>query len=165
MNIEHQIERLQSMTVGQLRELHEQVFGESTRSGNRVYLWRRIAWRIQEIEQGGLSERALRRAEELAENSSLRARLPKGTFSPPGPTSGETVTRPFAPLPDGRLPAPGGVISRSYHGRKVDVRVLDKGFEYEGKRYRSLSGIARAITGSNWNGFAFFGLAGDRGAR
>ncbi len=63
---------------------------------------------------------------------------------------------------DIRLPKPGDVLSRSYKGRAITVRVLESGFEYEGRRFRSLSAIAKAVTGTHWNGLLFFGLASGR---
>jgi len=59
---------------------------------------------------------------------------------------------------DKRLPVPGSVISKVYKGNIINVKVLDKGFEYDGKLYRTLSSVAGAITGQHWNGFLFFGL-------
>jgi hypothetical protein len=59
---------------------------------------------------------------------------------------------------DRRLPIPGTVISKVYKGTVIDVNVLDKGFEYDGKVYRTLSAIAGAVTGQHWNGYLFFGL-------
>jgi len=59
---------------------------------------------------------------------------------------------------DARLPMPGSVLRRNYQGREILVRVLEGGFEFEGRRYRSLSAIAKAVTGAHWNGMLFFGL-------
>jgi hypothetical protein len=59
---------------------------------------------------------------------------------------------------DIRLPKPGDVLSRYYKGREITVRVLESGFEYEGRRFRSLSAIAKAVTGAHWNGLLFFGI-------
>jgi len=59
---------------------------------------------------------------------------------------------------DKRLPVPGSVISKVYKGDIINVNVLDKGFEYNGKVYRTLSSVAGAITGQHWNGYLFFGL-------
>lgn len=59
---------------------------------------------------------------------------------------------------DRRLPIPGTVISKVYKGTVIDVKVLDKGFEYDGKSYRTLSAIAGVVTGQHWNGYLFFGL-------
>ncbi|MFM8279901.1 MAG: DUF2924 domain-containing protein [Candidatus Limnocylindrus sp.] len=59
---------------------------------------------------------------------------------------------------DARLPRPGGVLTRTFQGKEIKVQVLDAGFGYEGKTWRSLSAIAKAVTGTSWNGFLFFGL-------
>jgi hypothetical protein len=68
------------------------------------------------------------------------------------------VNVPIHTREDGRLPPPGTVLRREYKGRAVFVRVLPKGFEFEGEVYRSLSAVAAKVTGSHWNGFRFFGL-------
>ena len=59
---------------------------------------------------------------------------------------------------DTRLPIPGTVITREYKGKLIEVKVLEEGFEYDGKIYRSLTNIVKKITGSVWNGFNFFYL-------
>jgi Protein of unknown function (DUF2924) len=63
---------------------------------------------------------------------------------------------------DRRLPVAGTVLRRAYRERAVEVKVLAEGFEYEGQRYESLSAVARAITGTRWNGLLFFGLTKRR---
>jgi hypothetical protein len=63
---------------------------------------------------------------------------------------------------DARLPSPGTAIVRQYKGRKLQVLVLADGFEFEGKRYKSLSAVAKTITGSHINGYRFFGLEGKQ---
>lgn len=59
---------------------------------------------------------------------------------------------------DPRLPIPGTVITREYKGKLIEVKVLEEGFEFDGKIYRSLTNIVKKITGSVWNGFNFFNL-------
>ena len=68
------------MTVGQLRQKYLEVFGEESRSNHKQFLFRRIAWRIQAMAEGGLSERARRRALEIANDADLRIRAPKTRF-------------------------------------------------------------------------------------
>ena len=63
---------------------------------------------------------------------------------------------------DRRLPAPGTVITRPYKGRDLQVRILTEGFEYDGERYKTLSAVAKHITGQHMNGFLFFRLNGGR---
>jgi hypothetical protein len=70
-----------------------------------------------------------------------------------------TATTVVVPTQDPRLPMPGSLIVKKYKERTLVVKVLDNAFEYEGRRFTSLSAIAGEITGTRWNGFAFFGLA------
>jgi len=166
MNVAREIQKLQQMSVAGLREKWAELFGEPARSRNRRFLWRRLAWRLQEIEKGGLSERAKRRAEELARDADLRQRLPKGALATaPASDDGATVVRAFASSPDPRLPPPGTVLVRDFRGRRIVTKVLENGFEYEGEVFRSLSAVAKAATGTHWNGYAFFGAAGKGGGR
>ena len=78
--IRKEIEALRHMTVGQLKKKYAEVFGEETRSSHKQFLFRRIAWRIQALAEGGLSERARRRALEIANDADLRIRAPKTAF-------------------------------------------------------------------------------------
>jgi hypothetical protein len=65
-----------------------------------------------------------------------------------------------------RLPMPGSILVKEYRGKNIVVRVLDAGFEYDGRHFASLSAVAKEITGTKWNGFLFFGLSKDsRGGR
>jgi hypothetical protein len=59
---------------------------------------------------------------------------------------------------DDRLPMPGALLTREYRGRTIRVRVLPKGFDFEGTIYRSLSAVAKVVTGAHWNGYLFFGI-------
>ncbi len=82
LNINHELKMLQRMTVTELRAKYQEVFGEVARSHNKTHLWKRIAWRLQALEEGDLSERARRRAQELARDADIRIRPPRGTFGP-----------------------------------------------------------------------------------
>jgi hypothetical protein len=155
-----QIEELSAMTVGQLRQKYQEVFGEESRSNHKQFLFRRIAWRIQALAEGGLSERARRRALEIANDADLRIRAPKTKFCPDVTLDPKlSVSRKVASALDPRLPPPGTYLEREYQGRRVIVKILVDGFEFAGRRYRSLSAIAREVTGTKWNGFLFFNLA------
>lgn len=167
IDIDTEIAALERMTVSELHKCYAEVFGEQARSRHRQYLIRRIAWRIQANAEGGLSERAVRLADELANDSDVRVTPPRA--SPGNGRVGVAVAprpRPSArDLPashDPRLPRPGTAIVRDYKGRRLIVNVLDDGFEWDGVRYPSLSAVAKAITGSHLNGFRFFGLGGDQ---
>jgi hypothetical protein len=159
-NVPVQLAAMEKMTVTQLREKHLELFGEESRSGNRQWLYRRCAWRLQALAEGDLSERARDRAKELARDVDIRVRPPKQeTAAAPRPA----VVRP-TPMrnPDARLPMPGTRLKREYKGEVYEVEVLDGGFAFDGQVYRSLSAIAHAVTGAHWNGFLFFGLADPR---
>ncbi|MHA7813120.1 MAG: DUF2924 domain-containing protein [Phycisphaerales bacterium] len=157
--IETEIAELYDMTTGQLAEKYEQLHGQPTRTRHRQYLIRKNAWRIQANAFGGLSERAKRRAAELANDADIRVMAPKTLVCPPQGSAKETRTRRFIER-DPRIPAAGSAIVRAYKGKKLRVLVLDgdQGFEYEGQRYDTLSAVAKHITGSHINGFRFFGL-------
>ena len=154
MNVGRQIAELRRMTVTQLRQKHVEAFGKPTRSGHKDYLVKRIAWRLQAQEAGDLSERARRRAEELANDADLRTTAPKVKVDQVAITTTASVAFDH----DSRLPMPGAILRRPYKGREIVVRVLPRGFEYEGEVYRTLSAVARAVTGTHWNGYHFFNL-------
>src|SRR5262245_58592084 len=152
-DVAKELAALQRMGVAALREKYAEVFGESTTTGNRTWLVRRIAWRIQANAEGDLSDRAKARAAELARAADLRITVPKEKFAPaPATRSSRTVTREVETAADGRLPPPGSVITRKYKGAVLQVKVLSDGFEYAGARYASLSAVAKAVTGSHCNG-------------
>ena len=147
------IRALQEMSVADLREQWRRVMGDEARSYNRAWLWRRLAWAIQAKEYGGLSARAQERLEELSVHAEAWMPLGKRAFKALAPT-------PVSRHRDPRLPAPGTVLTRRYHGTTIAVTVLDDGFDYEGRRYPSLTAVAKAVTGTHWNGMLFFGLNG-----
>ena len=163
LDVDAEVAAMQRMTVSELREKFAQVCGEATNGRNKRWLIKRIAWRMQANEYGGLSERALARARELANFADLRLTAPRaGTSAATGAASSQTSVS--KGRTDKRLPMPGTIITREYKGRTVQVQVADDGFEYEGKRYKSLSAVAKAITGAHWNGFLFFGLTPESAA-
>jgi len=162
--LREQIESLRHMTVGQLKTKYQQVFGEVSRSNHKQFLFRRIAWRIQANAYGGLSERARRRALEIANDADLRIRAPRNFLKVDLDESRTLETR-VAPTEDPRLPMPGTDLVRRYRGKDIVVRVREDGFEYNGQIHRSLSSAVRQATGTPWNGFAFFGLGGKPGRK
>lgn len=147
-----QLRALEKMTVGELAEKYREVFGVPTRTRNKDYLRKRVAWRIQELAEGGLSPRALERIEQLAPEAPVRWGQ---SVARNGNGAAPVVAMAKAPR-DTRLPAAGTVITRQHDGVEHRVTVLAAGFEYNGEPYRSLSKIAGVITGTPWNGFLFF---------
>ncbi|MCC7292275.1 MAG: DUF2924 domain-containing protein [Phycisphaerales bacterium] len=158
LNMTKEVAALERMTVGELQQKYVETFGEPVRSRHRQYLIRRIAWRLQANAEGGLSERALRRAEELANLADVRVTPPRAPRSPAIRLTDMSDSRDGRRTADRRLPTVGAAITRAYRGQKVSITVLPDGFEFEGERYRSLTAVAKAITGSHINGFRFFGL-------
>lgn len=153
-SIASQVSSLRSLTIAELRKRYTEVFEEEPRSRNKDYLFKRVAFRLQEMAEGGLSERAKGRAAGLAREADLRIRARKEAEAPP---AAEPIA--LLPLPrDKRLPKPGALLKKVVGGKEHVVKVLAEGFEHDGKAYRSLSAVARAITGTRWNGFAFFDL-------
>ena len=158
-DVAKELAALTRMGVAQLREKYAEVFGEPTATGNRTWLQRRIAWRIQADAEGDLSERAKQRATELARDADLRIVPPREKPVVLPMARGGTRTGTLAnEKQDDRLPPPGSVLTRKYKGGTVQVKVLPRGFEYAGAVYGSLSAVAKAVTGSHCNGFLFFGL-------
>ena len=154
MNVGKEITALKKMTVPELRKRYAETFGEGTTSRHKEFLVRRILWRLQANQEGGLSERARQRARELAADSDVRLTAPR--MSPPDAGPARTTSIHFSS--DQRLPMPGTIITRRYKDEIIEVRVLPRGFEYAGEVYRTLSAVARRVTGTHWNGFHFFRL-------
>jgi hypothetical protein len=145
-----EIDGLRYQSVGQLRAKYREVFGQESRSNHKQFLVRRVAWRLQAGAEGSLSERARRRASELAEEADLRIRPPESFLKRLSGPAGQR---------DPRLPPPGSRLTREFRGQQITIEVLDKGFLYQDCVYKSLSAVARRVTGVQWNGFAFFGCA------
>jgi len=162
VNIKAELAALDRMTTGELAERYEELTGQPVRTRHRAYLIRKVAWHLQADAEGDLSERARRRAAQLANDADVRLMPPKGISpdemaAPIQQRTGRTVT-----VRDPRIPAVGTAITRRHKGRTYHVLVLPNGFEFEGTRYRTLSAVAKAITGSHWNGFRFFRLGVER---
>lgn len=152
------IAALRTLGVERLREEYLASFGEPTRSRNREWLFRSVAWQIQALAEGGLSERAKRRAVELARECDVRPRRDVPKPVDPAEPKGATRIVTMPPVRDAGRPLPGSVLVRVYKGREIRVRVLDSGFDYEGRILRSLTAVAEVVTGAHWSGALFFGL-------
>ena len=153
--METKIAALKDKSIPELQKEYELLFdGQKAPSDNRVHLIRKIAYRMQELEYGDLSEETRARIVELIEkydpinNKALRPQVVSG---------GKNVVA-IPHLRDKRLPIPGTAIQKKYKGQDYLVKVLEKGFEYKDKYYKSLSAVAYEITGAHWNGFSFFGF-------
>jgi len=159
-NITQQLSELATLPSRALAEKYLAVMGEPTRSNNRAWMLRTIAWRLQEQADVGLSERAQARITELGDELPVAWRMRQAPLAPEiaalaplGPSEEVPAAR------DPRLPPAGTVITRSHGGVDHQVVVHEVGFEYRGRSYKSLSQVAKAITGTTWNGFHFFKAA------
>jgi len=152
-SIRREIDHLRHKTVAEMKVRYLELFGEASRSNHKQFLVRRIAWRLQALAEGDLSERARARALTLARDADLRLRAPQRSSDNAGRHR------------DSRLPAAGTILTRTFRGQAITVHVLDNGFQYEGAVYRSLSAVARHISGTQWNGFSFFQLHNAAGRK
>jgi hypothetical protein len=136
---------LQTADIADLKRQWRELYGTEPPPYNRRFLESRLAYRIQELAYGGLKPETVARLEALGEQLD----------------GGNVVLRRIRAGED--RPVAGTQLVREYQGVQHTVTVLPDGFEYEGRPYRSLSAIARAITGTRWNGWSFFGLKNQRG--
>jgi hypothetical protein len=153
-----EVENLRRASVTSLQKRYRELFQEEARSRHREHLFRKIVWRLQALAEGELSERARARALEIANDADLRVLAPRDFFSVSGQSVEIMPGNQSKRQHDPRLPTVGTILRRSWKERTILVEVLPKGFRYENRRYPSLSNIAFEITGTRWNGFAFFGL-------
>jgi hypothetical protein len=149
--LRREIEQLRRQNTKALKARYRELFDEESRSSNHAHLFRRIAWRLQALSEGDLSQQARDRAAALAVEVDLRVYAPRKFWR-------ELAAASPGARRDPRLPAIGTTLERQYQGRTVAVKILADGFEHEGKTYESLSSIASSVTGTRWNGFSFFGL-------
>ena len=137
-----QMALLQSMSLEQLREKWLDLYGEEPPQYKKQFLIKRLAYRIQELFYGGLSEQAQVHFQQAAKEdpvATVNRRIPEER------KSNEAIL-------------PGTRLVRIWNDRRYEVIVLADGYEFEGRTFRSLSAVAREITGTRWNGKVFFGL-------
>jgi len=140
----------------ELREWYRELFGAESTSRCKQQLVRRLSWKLQALAHGDLSERARCRIVEISQDPELRIHLPAALVPVrrPKPTSHMRRTK----RPEANGQTPGSELRREYRGKTVVAKVLENGFEFEGKTYGSFSAVARAATGTHWNGLVFFGV-------
>ena len=130
---------LKAMSVNDLKTEWQTLFGAPAPNNSRPFLESRLAYRIQELTYGGPDKQTRRLLDLLADEVE------------------GTLTR-KAQIADPRNPVVGTKLIREWDGTAHTVTVLKDGFDWGGQRYKSLSAVARAITGTRWNGYRFFGL-------
>ena len=130
---------LKSMSVNDLKAEWQALFNAPAPNNSRTFLEARLAYRIQELTYGGPDKQTRRLLDLLADEV-------EGTLTRKGQ------------IADPRNPVVGTKLIREWDGTAHTVTVLKDGFDWGGQRYKSLSAVARAITGTRWNGYRFFGL-------
>ena len=130
---------LKSMSVNDLKAEWQALFNAPAPNNSRTFLEGRLAYRIQELTYGGPDKQTRRLLDLLADEV-------EGTLTHKGQ------------IADPRNPVVGTKLIREWDGIAHTVTVLKDGFDWGGQRYKSLSAVARAITGTRWNGYRFFGL-------
>ena len=130
---------LKAMSVNELKAEWQTLFDAPAPNNSRNFLEGRLAYRIQELTYGGPDKQTRRLLDLLADEVE------------------GTLTR-KAQIADPRNPVVGTKLIREWDGVAHTVTVLKDGFDWDGRRYKSLSAVARAITGTRWNGYRFFGL-------
>ena len=132
-----QVAELPTLPTPRLKAMWRELTGTEPPPYNRTFLVKRLAYRIQELAFGGLSVQAERRLDDLVDELDGKKK-PKAK--------------------DMTAPIVGTKLIREWQGVMQEVTALADGFEWQGRRYQSLSAVARAITGTRWNGPLFFGL-------
>jgi hypothetical protein len=135
---------LKTAPIADLKQQWRTLFGKEPPPFSRTYIQSRLAYRIQELAYGGLKPEIVARLEALGEQ------LDGGNI---------TLRR----IRSDAKPIAGTRLVREYQGIEHTVTVLADGYEWQGRPYQSLSAVARAITGTRWNGLVFFGLKNQRG--
>jgi hypothetical protein len=148
------IAQLRGLSMEELRTRWRELFGREPPGYNRAFLLQRLIHRVQELAYGGLKPETRARMETVLDEAGLDE---LSTRAKPG-RSGRTAPR---RADTGGL-IPGTRLVREWQGARHEVTVLVEGFEYAGRRYRSLTAVADAITGGHWSGLAFFGVRRPR---
>ncbi|PLL14858.1 hypothetical protein C0V75_00530 [Tabrizicola sp. TH137] len=130
---------LKGMSVKELKAEWEKLIGTSAPNNSRVFLELRIAYRLQELTYGGPDRDTRRMLDLLADEVEGHARRKHQIADP-------------------RNPVVGTKLLREWDGKEHTVTVLNDGFAWRGRKFKSLSAVAREITGTRWNGYRFFGL-------
>ena len=153
INITQQIAELRQLSMPALAARYEGLFGKPPRVQHREWLWKRCAWKLQEQCFGGLSQVAKRKLEELISHIDFPYQ------DPPGVVTGKLKSTRSATSGEPEL---GTILVREWRGKQVQVQVLETGLERNGVVYKSLSAVAKAITGAHWNGKLFFRVTGRK---
>src|SRR5207248_7432744 len=120
-----------SSDLAQLRLKYQELFGQASHSNHKHYLFRRLAWHVQALAEGGLSERARQYAQQIAQEADLRL-CPPNHF-----TQAQPLRIAASPPVDPRAPAPGTILMTRYKKDTITITVLEHGFQYSERVYKS----------------------------
>jgi len=146
-NVLKQVAELNDMDLSQLRQRWRELYDSEPPSYGRAFMMKRLVYCIQELAYGGLPGETRDQMDQILHNAGYDDMGRKG----------------YVKKPTG--PVPGTLLIREWKGRRHEVSALENGFEYHGRRFRSLSAVAFHITGTKWNGPAFFGLRENGGGK
>jgi hypothetical protein len=153
-NLLTKIMSLKDASLEDLKKKYSELFKDKLApSNNKTYLWKKIAYKLQELEYGGLPTETQSKIQDLIQKYdpvNNKAMRPEDA----------TQDQPKKPSlrRDKRLPIPGTVITKEHKGIKLQIKILESGFEYSSKVYKTLTAIAKEVTGAHWNGYLFFNL-------
>lgn len=140
-----QLAALQKMSMAELEDRWRDLYGSEPPLFRKSFLLKRLTYRIQELFYGGLGDDARGKLSEAVANDPLANIVRRKKTAKDG-------------IADSGVILPGTRLLREWNGREYEVIATEKGFEYGGRNFRSLSAIATEITGTKWNGVVFFGL-------
>ena len=142
-----QVTELNDMDLGQLKKRWRELFDSEPPSYGRAMMMKRLAYRIQELAYGGFGDDVRDQMDRILHSAGYDDMGRKGH-----------VKKPAGPVP-------GTLLIREWRGDRHEVTALENGFEYGGRRFRSLSAVAAHITGTKWSGPLFFGLRDNGGGK
>ena len=152
-SVTRQIADLHNMTHPELQSLWTTLYGTNPPAYNRTHILKRLAYRIQELTYGGLSDNAKAKMQAILDSSGLDE------------NAGEPKRKRKSASWRNNTPVAGTRLVREWNGRDYEVICVHGGYQYNGQLYRSLTAITKAITGTHWSGVAFFGLKSTTGKR
>jgi hypothetical protein len=141
------IDELQALSRPELIKKWKELFGtNSPKNAKNDVLIKQIVWELQSRDQGGYSPQTEKQLDKLSNKLAAKQEVNEADIKE---SCRQSLTLEIKA---------GTKLIREYKGEKHEVTALDKGFEYRGNQYKSLSGIAKHITGTQWNGKVFFGV-------
>lgn len=156
IDLEALADELSNLSMKALRERFALHYNYTSQSRKKDHLISKILWAAQRDALGDISEQSRTNALQIADDRDVRERFPKPKNSSQTATDAQVTVKYTPPV---EL-APGTQLFRDYKGEKIEVLIMENGFRYKNRWYKSLSAIAREVTGTQWNGRLFFKVKG-----